>query len=241
MKFLKSKKALIVLTTVAILITTSTPAFAFSVGNIFSDLVKTQKINFFGISPEKITSYIGKDGEINFNTVFNDVSQVLSDVLKSGDLAAVKTAGDQIADIKQDISEVSHENNTKSTAQGVKYFRDNTNQIQQVVTDNKSESESSLEAADKANKLASTNVLMSQQLTKATLDLAAAQQNQNSIEIRKGQIARTERLRAEINSVYGANEAERLQIVARRRFYPDSTGKMVEGNADASTRSFNRK
>ncbi len=238
----RPKKALILLTaTVATtaLITATSPAFAaFSVGTAFSDLVKTQKISLFGMSPDKLMSYVTKDGELNFNTVFSDVSQIAYDLFKGSD---VKTAGDQIADLNQDKSEVSHQANTVSTSKSVKFFQDNADQIQQVTTENETASESSLEAADKANKLSSANVTTAQQLTKATLDLATSQQNQNSIEIQKGQIARTDRLRSEIDSAFGANEVERLQAVARRRFYPDATGQMVEGNADASTRVFNQK
>lgn len=241
-KLPRPKKALILLTaTVATtaLITATTPAFAaFSVRTAFSDLVKNQNIGLFGVSPERIMSYVTKDGELNFNTIFNEVSQVAYNLLKGSD---VKTAGDQIADFNQDRSEVSHEANTVSTSKSVKFFQDNADQIQQVTTDNETGSESSLEAADKANKLSAANVTTAQQLTKATLDLAIAQQNQNSIEIQKGQIARTNRLRSEIDSAFGANEIERLQAVARRRFYPDATGQMVEGNADDSTRIFNHK
>jgi hypothetical protein len=238
----RPKKALILLTTTVAttaLITATTPAFAaFSVGTAFSDLVKTQKISLFGMSPDKLMSYVTKDGELNFNTVFSDVSQIAYDLLKGSD---VKTAGDEIADLNQDKSEVSHQANTVSTSKSIKFFQDNADQIQQVTTENETASESSLEAADKANKLSAANVTTAQQLTKATLDLATSQQNQNSIEIQKGQIARTDRLRSEIDSAFGANEVERLQTVARRRFYPDATGQMVEGNADASTRVFNRK
>jgi hypothetical protein len=238
---IKLKKASILLSTTAItaaLITATAPAFAaFSVGTAFSDLVKTQKISLFGASPEKISSYIGKDGELNFNTVFADVSQIVSDILKSGD--SKKTAGDAIADFNQDTSEISHQVNTVSTAKSLKFFQDNEDQVQQTTSDNETASDSSLEAADKANKLSAVNITTAQQLTKATLDLATAQQNQNSIELQKGQIARTDRLRNEIDSAYAGNEVERLQVVARRRFYPDATGQMVEGNADASTRAFN--
>jgi hypothetical protein len=233
MKALKSKKALILLTVLTIVITTTNPALA-----AFSDLVKTQKLTLLGLPPEKITSYISKGGGINFNTIFNDVSQTAYNLFKDSD---VKTAGDQIADLNQNTSEISHQINTESTSQSLKYFQDNADRVQQVTTENETPSESSLEAADKANKLASTNVNTTQQLTKATLDLAVAQQNQNSIEIQKGQIARTERLRNEIDSAYGANEFERLQVVARRRFYPNAAGEMVEGKADSSTRVFNRK
>jgi hypothetical protein len=242
MKPPRPKKILILLTTTVAttaLITATTPAFAaFSVGTALSDLVKARNISLFGLSPEKITSYIGKDGDINFNTVFNDVSQIFKDVLSKD---GFKTAGDAIADHNQDRSEVSHQANTVSTAKSLKFLQDNADQIQQTTTENETASDSSLEAADKSNKLSAANVTTAQQLTKATLDLATAQQNQNSIEIQKGQIARTDRLRSEIDSAFGANEIERLQAVARRRFYPDAAGKMVEGKADASTRVFNHK
>jgi hypothetical protein len=243
-KLLRPKKALLLLTTTVAttaLITATTPAFAaFSIGTAFSDLVKTQNISLFGLSPDKIMSYVTKDGELNFNTVFSDVSQIAYDLLKGGG-SDVKTAGDQIADFNQDKSEVSHQVNTVSTSKSMKFFQDNADQMQQVTTENETASDSSLEAADKANKLSAANVLTAQQLTKATLDLATAQQNQNSIDIQKGQIARTDRLRNEISSAFGENESERIQAVVRRRFYPDATGKMVEGNADASTRVFNKK
>jgi hypothetical protein len=235
MKLWKPKKALLLLTTVVAttaLITATTPAFAaFSMGTAFSDLVKKQKISLFGISPDKIASYVTKDGELNFNTVFSGVSQIAYDLLKGSD---VKTAGDQIADFNQDKSEISHQVNTVSTSKSLKFFEDNADQTQQIATENETASDSSLEAADKANKLSAANVVTAQQL-------ATAQQNQNSIEIQKGQIARTDRLRNQISSAFGENESERIQAVMRRRFYPDATGQMVEGNADASTRVFNKK
>jgi hypothetical protein len=241
-KLLRPKKALLLLTTTVAttaLITATTPAFAaFSIGTAFSDLVKTQKISLFGMSPDKIMSYVTKDGELNFNTVFSDVSQIAYDLLKGSD---VKTAGDEIADLNQDKSEVSHQVNTVSTSKSMKFFQDNADQMQQVTTENETASDSSLEAADKANKLSAANVVTAQQLTKATLDLATAQQNQNSIEIQKGQIARTDRLKDQIGSAFGDNESERIQAVVRRRFYPDASGQMMEGSADASTRVFNKK
>jgi hypothetical protein len=243
-KLLRPKKALLLLTTVVAttaLITATTPAFAaFSMGTAFSDLVKKQKISLFGISPDKIASYVTKDGELNFNTVFSGVSQIAYDLLK-GKGSDVKTAGDQIADFNQDKSEISHQVNTVSTSKSLKFFEDNADQTQQITTENETASDSSLEAADKANKLSAANIVTAQQLTKATLDLATAQQNQNSIEIQKGQIARTDRLKDQIGSAFGDNESERIQAVVRRRFYPDATGQMVEGNADASTRVFNKK
>jgi hypothetical protein len=229
-KLLRPKRALLLLTTTVAttaLITATTPAFAaFSIGTAFSDLVKTQKISLFGMSPDKIMSYVTKDGELNFNTVFSDVSQIAYDLLKGSD---VKTAGDQIADFNQDKSEVSHQVNTVSTSKSMKFFQDNADQMQQVTTENETASDSSLEAADKANKLSAANVVTAQQLTKATLDLATAQQ------------ARTDRLKDQIGSAFGDNESERIQAVVRRRFYPDATGQMVEGNADASTRVFSKK
>jgi hypothetical protein len=241
-KLLRPKRALLLLTTTVAttaLITATTPAFAaFSIGTAFSDLVKTQNISLFGLSPDKIMSYVTKDGELNFNTVFSDVSQIAYDLLKGSD---VKTAGDEIADLNQDKSEVSHQVNTVSTSKSMKFFQDNADQMQQVTTENETASDSSLEAADKANKLSAANVVTAQQLTKATLDLATAQQNQNSIEIQKGQIARTDRLKDQIGAAFGDNESERIQAVVRRRFYPDATGQMVEGSADASTRVFNKK
>jgi hypothetical protein len=242
MKLWKPKKALLLLTTVVAttaLITATTPAFAaFSMGTAFSDLVKKQKISLFGISPDKIASYVTKDGELNFNTVFSGVSQIAYDLLKGSN---VKTAGDQIADFNQDKSEISHQVNTVSTSKSLKFFEDNADQTQQITNENETTSESSLEAGNKANKLSAASITTAQQLTKATLDLATAQQNQNSIEIQKGQIARTDRLRNQISSAFGENESERIQAVMRRRFYPDATGQMVEGNADAFTRVFNKK
>jgi hypothetical protein len=234
LKLPKSKKAVILSVTVAILVITGSAASAAlpSIGSAFSDLIKAEKLSVFGLPSEKIASYVQSDGKINFNTIFSDVSKRAYDAIKgdgNGDSAWVKTAGEQMADFNQDRAEISHQTNTQSTADGVKFFQDNADQVKEVTTTNETPSDSSLEAADKHNKLAAANVMMNQQLTKATLDLTTAQQNQNTLEIERGQKERTDRLKNQINSSFAENEVERLQAVARRRFYPDANGNMVEG------------
>jgi hypothetical protein len=122
----------------------------------------------------------------------------------------------------------------------VKLFEDNASQVEQVAAQNETNSDSSLEAADKANKMQSTMITTNQQLTKATLDLATAQQNSNAIEIQKGQERRSQRLKDQIDVAYTDNESERIQAVARRRFYPDAAGEMVEGTSNSATKAFSK-
>jgi hypothetical protein len=241
MKLPKPKKALIMLATGAAIITIGTPALAFSIGDTFAEFVATQQGEVFGVPTSKIAGYI-KNGKMNLNTIFTDVSKQAYDFIKgSGDTGLIKTAGEQMADLNQDKNEISHQENTESTANNAKFFKDNASRVQQTVSENETESDSSVEATDKTNKLAAANVTTTQQLTKATLDLAVSQQNQNSIEIEKGQRERTERLKSQIDSGFAQNEVERLQVVAHRRFYKDKSGEMVDSKADASTRVFNGK
>jgi hypothetical protein len=240
MKLPKPKKALIVVATGAAIITIGTPALAFSIGDTFAEFVASQQGEVFGVPTSKIAGYI-KNGKMNLNTIFTDVSKQAYDFIKGSDTGLVKTAGEQMADLNQDKNEISHQGNTESTASNAKFFQDNAQRVQQTVSANETASDSSLEAGDKQNKLVAASVTTAQQQTKATLDLALAQQNQNSIAIEKGQQERAERLKNQIDSGFAQNEYQRLQVVAHRRFYKDKSGEMVDSKADASTRVFNGK
>jgi hypothetical protein len=235
---MKLRKALTLLTTAVILTTIVAPASAFSITDTFSQFVSTQKNPFADLSAEKIASYIQSNGILNLNSLLTDIGKRAYELVKNTDSAWVKTAGDQIADLNQERVEITHQGNTQSTAKSTKYFQDNVGKVQQIAGENEAPSDSSLEATNKQNKLASANLLTSQQLTKATLDLTLAQQTRNSIDIAAGQQAATDRLRDQINAGFAQNEFQRLQVVTRRRFYPNANGQMVEGNADASTRVF---
>jgi hypothetical protein len=240
MKLQKTRKALIVAATGAAIITVGTPVLAFSIGDTLAEFVATQQGEVFGVPTSKIAGFI-KNGKMNMNTVFNDIQKQAYDWVKaSSGNVLVKTAGDQKADLDQDKNEVSHQENTESTASNAKFLKDNAQRVQQTVSENETASESSLEGADKANKLAAVSISTSQQLTKATLDLAVSQQNQNSIEIERGQKERTERLKSQIDSSFAQNEYQRLQVVAHRRFYKNRSGEMVDSKTDSTTKVFLR-
>jgi hypothetical protein len=242
MKLLNSKKMRVVATAMTIfaVIGGGTAALAsIGGGQIFADIINQQKQNLFGLIPPELSSYVGQNGQINLNNTLKDVSKQALDMVGIKK-SPVKTAGDQASDIQQDVAEIAQQANTKSTGEGVKLFEDNASRVEQVASQNETNSDSSLEAADKSNKMQSTLITTNQQLTKATLDLATAQQNSNAIEIQKGQERRSQRLKDQIDVAYTDNESERIQAVARRRFYPDAAGEMVEGTSNSATKAFSK-
>jgi hypothetical protein len=242
MKPLKKLRVTLITASILIAISSGTSASAsIATGNIFADIIAKQKENLFGLIPVELFKYVGQNGQIKLESSLKNLSKQALEMVKATGAIAFKTAGDQAADINQDTAEVAQQANTKSTGENAKFFEDNAGRVENITTENETGSESSLEAADKANKLSSTNITTNQQLTKSTLDLATAQQNANAIAIQKGQQARTERLKAQIDSAYYENESERLQAVMTRRFYPNAAGEMVEGKPDATTRVFNKK
>jgi hypothetical protein len=227
---------------VATLAITPAPASAFSlstnsIADTLSGLVETQKTSLFGLPIQKIASYIQTGGAVNMNTVFTDISKQAYELVKKSD--GKDWMGNRTAALNQEKAEISHQGNTQSTAQNTKYFQDNLPKVQQVVKTNETASDSSLDAINKSNQLTATQVTTTQQLTKATLDVALAQQNRNSMDIAAGQQSATDRIHNQIDADFSRNEFERIQVVARRRFYKNPvTGEMEEGKADANTRVF---
>lgn len=221
---MKRKKALTIITVSTAAVFVGSSAFAAPLGSAFYDFVKSQDVSIMGIPSQDILKYVSKGGGVNFNGLFTDASRLAYEYVKE---IGTQTVGSVIGDRQQDESEATHQTSTTATADSVKFFENNTNQVRNTAETNQTASESSLEAIDKTNQLNAAIVTSQQQQTQALHQSTQAQQASNLLDIQKGQIARTERLKRDVGSAAGTNEVDRLMSMSTRKFYPDANGNMV--------------
>jgi hypothetical protein len=141
----------------------------------------------------------------------------------------------------KDAIEIAQNANNKSHKDSTDEFEQSAPQIERVVTENETESESSLQAADKANQLASASIATSQRQIKATSDLTTAVQIANVNAIGQSQANRVKNLRDRVD--VAAYQQDRSQTRANiiDRYYPDGTGSVQKVESGSSLAAFGGK
>jgi hypothetical protein len=238
MKLSKKKKSFAVITlTAAIIGVVGTNASASTAGGGILGMLQKA---FLGDLPQQLTGLINQKGDLSIEKTLEQLSKQGVESASSRlpeDGWGTASAG-QISDgLYKDAIEKAADSNQKAHADSLKEFEDTAPLLDEISTTNEKESESSLEAADKANKLSAAAITTSQRQIAATQRLTTAQQIQNSNTIREMQLAKTKELRTKINNASDREDLDNTRALTLNRWEPDGAGGMrkiesgVEDNA----------
>jgi hypothetical protein len=213
-----------------------------SVGGLetVTQLLKKQVLAFL---PTELAGAIDNNGKIDPEAVLIKASQqgnsTVTKVIQDG-FSSVR-AGYVSDNLIKDAIEIAQNANNKSHKDSTDEFEQSAPQIERVVAENETESESSLQAADKANQLASASIATSQRQIKATSDLTTAVQIANVNAIGQAQANRVKNLRDRVD--VAAYQADRFQTRANiiDRYYPDGTGSVQKVESGSSLAAFGGK
>jgi hypothetical protein len=213
---LSKKIGIFLVTTTAVTLLGGAASHA-SIGS--GDAIKYIKQNFLSFLPQEVLDLVGDDGEIRLENVLVGIY----DRAIKGSQQPDKTIGAVASDLAQDSIELINKANTTSYENSLKEFKDSASSIEQTASENETASDSSLEAADKANRLQSAQISVNQRQVKIESDLTRAMQIANAIKVQEGREQRVERLKADIKTKYYSSEVDRIRDSINNRFYlPDA-------------------
>lgn len=214
---LSKKIGILLATTTAVTLLGGAASYA-SIGS--GDAIKYIKQNILSFLPKEVLDLVGNDGEIRLEKV---LSGIYERAHKGSSSQPDKPIGSIASDLSQDYTELINKANTTSYEGSLKEFKDSASLIEQVASENETASESSLEAADKANRLKSAQISVSQRQVKIESDLTRAMQIANAIKVQEGREQRVDRMKAEIKTKYYSSEVDRIRNSIKNRFYlPDA-------------------
>jgi hypothetical protein len=182
---------------------------------VTGETVRYLKEKVFSFLPKPLLDLVGDDGEIRLENLLTGIYKTSTDT----GLVTGKSTGSTARDAAQDILEVANKANTIVHRSNVDEFVNSSASVESVANENESSSDSSLEAADKSNKINAARLLTSQRQIKSTNDLTQAMQIANLAQIEKGQQARVQRQHDDIKANYYANELDRIRASVNNRFY----------------------
>jgi hypothetical protein len=212
---LSKKIGILLATTTAVTLLGGVASHA-SIGS--GDAVKYIKQNFLSFLPQEVLDLVGDDGEIRLENVLVGIYER---ALKGNQ--PDKNIGSIASDLSQDSIELINKANSTSYESSLKEFKDSAPLIEQVASENETTSDSSLEAADKANRLQSAQISVNQRQIKIESDLTRAMQIANTIKVQEGREQRVERLKTDIKTKYYSSEVDRIRDSINNRFYmPDA-------------------
>jgi hypothetical protein len=194
----------------------------------FTQLLQKQAVSYL---PKELTGLVDASGNINLDSTLSSLSrQGADEAIKqmSSKGAATKTAGQESDALSKDQIEVAQTANSKSHQDSLDDFKTNAPIVDQGVTDNTTASESSLEAADKANNINGALVSSTQRQIKSINDLTTATQISNTNAIRQAQQERAERIGSRIDIAANREDIAYTRAVMVNRFYPDGSGNLVK-------------
>jgi hypothetical protein len=194
----------------------------------FTQLLQKQAVSYL---PKELTGLIDASGNINLDSTLSSLSEqgakkAIEQMSSKG--AATKTAGQESDALSKDQIEVAQTANSKSHQDSLDDFKTNAPIVDQGVTDNTTASESSLEAADKANNINGALVSSTQRQIKSINDLTTATQISNTNAIRQAQQDRAERIGSRIDIAANREDIAYTRAVMVNRFYPDGSGNLVK-------------
>jgi hypothetical protein len=213
---LSKKIGIFLVTTTAVTLLGGAASHA-SIGS--GDAIKYIKQNVLSFLPQEVLALVGDDGEIRLENVLVGIY----DRAIKGSQQPDKTIGAVASDLAQDSIELINKANTTSYENSLKEFKDSASSIEQTASENETASDSSLEAANKANRLQSAQISVNQRQVKIESDLTRAMQIANAIKVQEGREQRVERLKADIKTKYYSSEVDRIRDSINNRFYlPDA-------------------
>jgi hypothetical protein len=193
-----------------------------------TQLLQKQALSYL---PKELTGLVDASGNINLDSTLSSLSkQGAEEAIKqmSSKGAATKTAGQESNSLSKDQIEVAQTANSKSHQDSLDDFKTNAPIVEQGVADNTTASESSLEAADKANNINGALVSSTQRQIKSINDLTTATQISNTNAIRQSQQERATQIGNRIDIAANREDIAYTRAVMVNRFYPDGSGNLVK-------------
>jgi hypothetical protein len=194
----------------------------------FTQVLQKQALSYL---PKELTGLIDASGNINLDSTLSSLSEqgakkAIEQMSSKG--AATKTAGQESDALSKDQIEVAQTANSKSHQDSLDDFKTNAPIVDRVVENNSTTSESSLEAADKANNINGALVSSTQRQIKSINDLTTATQISNTNAIRQAQQDRAERISKRVDIAANREDITYTRAVMVNRFYPDGAGNLVK-------------
>jgi hypothetical protein len=194
----------------------------------FTQLLQKQALSYL---PKELTGLVDASGNINLDSTLSSLSEqgakkAIEQMSSKG--AATKTAGQESDALSKDQIEVAQTANSKSHQDSLDDFKTNAPIVDQGVTDNSTASESSLEAADKANNINGALVSSTQRQIKSINDLTTATQIGNANAIRQAQQDRASQISSRVDIAANREDIAYTRAVMLNRFYPDGSGNLTK-------------
>jgi hypothetical protein len=193
-----------------------------------TQLLQKQVLSYL---PKELTGLIDASGNINVDRTLSTLSQqgaekAIEQMRKKG--SATKTAGQESDALTKDGIEVAQAANSKAQQDTLEDFKANAPIVDQTVADNSTASESSLEAADKANNINGAMVASIQRQINSTNNLTTAVQINNTNAIRQAQQDRVEQIRERVDIAANREDVTHTRAVILNRYYPDGSGTLTK-------------
>jgi hypothetical protein len=240
MKFPTKSIAISLLATGSIFIVKGN-ALAALTGSQISQLLQKQVLSYL---PTELAGLINASGNINLDRTLETISkqgvEAASDKIRR-DGWRTKTAGEAADTLTKDTIEIAQATNNKAHQNSLDDFKATAPAIEQTASDNSTPSESSLEAADKANNLNAAIISSSQRQIESTNNLTTALQITNTNAIRQSQQERVKSLRERVEIAADRDDIAHTNSVLMNRYYADGSGGVAKVTDNSSVAAFGGK
>jgi hypothetical protein len=203
-----------------------------------TQLIQKQVLSYL---PKELAGLIDPSGNINVDRTLSTLSKqgaemAIEQMSKKG--SATKTAGQELDALIKDEVEVAQTANSKAQQDSLDDFRANAPIVDRTIADNSTASESSLEAADKANNINGAMVASNQRQINSTNNLTTAVQISNTNAIRQAQQDRAKQIRERMDIAANREDIAHTRAVLLNRYYADGTGTLTKVTDNSGLAAF---
>lgn len=195
--------------------------------------------------PKELAGLIDSSGNIQVDRTLEDLSKKgVEEFLKqqkAKEGKTTKTAGQETDAFTKDRIEAAQIANSKAQKDGVDDFVANAPLVEKILANNSTTSQSSLEAADKANQINGAMVASTQRQINSTNNLTTAVQINNTNAIRQAQQDRVKQFRERVDIAANREDTAYTRAVMLNRYYPDASGNLTKATDNSSTTAFGGK
>jgi hypothetical protein len=194
--------------------------------------------------PKELAGLIDSSGNIQVQSTLETLSkkgaeEFLKQQQKKGD--GTKTAGQEADAITKNTTEVAQAANNKAHQDSLDDFKANAPIVDKTIATNSTPSESSLEAADKANNINGAVVASAQRQINSTNNLTTAVQISNTNAIRQAQLDRVNQTRERVDIAANRADIAHTRAALLNRYYPDAAGNLTKVTDNSGVTAFEGK
>jgi hypothetical protein len=195
--------------------------------------------------PKELDGLIDPSGNIQVQSTLEKLSKKgVEEFLKQQQKtkgAGSKTAGQETDAITKDATEVAQAANNKAHQESLDDLKANAPIVDKTIAINSTPSESSLEAADKANNINGAIVASAQRQINSTNNLTTAVQISNMNANRQAQLDRVKQTRERVDIAANRADIAHTRAAMLNRYYPDTSGNLTKVTDNSGVAAFGGK